>query len=213
MFDEEESAFDGTLGEYLDRLASDSPAPGGGSAAALVGALAAALGSMVCEFTVGREKFAAVEAETLEALAALESARYALADLVQADITAYEGVRAAYSMPKDDPFRREAIQAALMESASAPLAVLDHMATIARLLGPLAAHGNPNLISDVGVAAVFADAAASAAHINVEVNLALIRDEVFVDQTSATCLALRSEITELCAAAVSATLSSIHGSR
>ncbi len=213
MSDEEESASEGTLGEYLDRLASDAPAPGGGSAAALVGALAAALGSMVCEFTVGREKLADVEAETIEALAALESARYALADLIQSDMTAYEGVRAAYGLPKDDPSRREAIQSALRESGSVPLAVLEQAASIARLLGPLAAHGNPNLISDVGVSAIFADAAAAAAHLNVEVNLALIRDEVFVDQTSATCQALRSEVTELCAAALSATLSSIHGSR
>lgn len=192
------------IAEFLDRLSSDLPAPGGGSAAALVGALSAALGSMVCNLTVGREKFAAVEAEMLDALASLEGYRAALADLIQADMTAYEGVKAAYRMPKDDPSRNLSIRAALMESASVPLAVMEHAAGIVRLLGPLAAHGNPNLISDVGVAAVFAEAAAAAAELNVDVNLALTDDDAFVAETSAKAKALRAEITRLSSAALSA---------
>jgi formiminotetrahydrofolate cyclodeaminase len=207
------SAADWCLSDYLDRLASDLPAPGGGSAAALVGALAAALGSMVANFTVGREKFAAVDADMRAALASLEVARAAMTDLAQADMTAYEGVKAAYRLAKDDPARPAAIQDALKHSASVPMKVLAHAATIARLLGSLAANGNPNLISDVGVAAVFADAAAAAAHLNVDVNLALIDDADFVDHASADASAFRSEITELCAAALSATLSAIHGSK
>ncbi len=213
MSDQPSPASSWTVAEYLDRLASDLPAPGGGSAAALVGALSAALGSMVCNFTVGREKFAAVDEDMRDILAHLEAHRAALTDLVQSDMTAYEGVKSAYRLAKDDPSRPSAIQAAVRASALVPLAVLDHAASIARLLKPLASFGNPNLISDVGVAAILADAAAASAHINVEVNLALLDDEVFVDQTAAACVALRSEVTELCAAAVSATLSAIHGSR
>ncbi len=202
---------DWTLGQYLERLASDSPTPGGGSAAALVGALAAALGGMVCSFTVGREKFAAVEAEVRTVQEALEEQRAALTDLVQADMDAYAGFRAAYRLAKDDPGRPAAIQEALKASLAVPVAVLERAAAVSRLLPPLLAKGNPNLASDVGCAAALLCAAAAAAHMNVVVNLASITDADFVARAAAGAEALLGEIRETCRRVADETLAGLRG--
>ena len=202
-------AWEWTIGEYLDRLASDEPVPGGGSVAALVGALAAALGSMVCNFTVGREKFAEQEEEVRGILAELEQRRGRLAELVQADMDAYQELRKAYRRPKLDPGRGAAIQEALRASAGVPMKVLEEVAGVARLLPPLVTKGNPNLVSDVGVAAVLAEAAARAAEVNIEINLAFLADEEFVRETRQKACALLGEVSSLALRVAGATLTRI----
>ncbi|MCE5217687.1 cyclodeaminase/cyclohydrolase family protein [bacterium] len=178
-----------TVREYTARLASGEPTPGGGSAAALVGALAAALGEMVGNFTVGKEKFAAVEEEVRAILAVLTVQREKLLDLTDEDAAAYAGVGAAYALPKgteeEKVARTAAIQEALRAAAQVPLAVCDGCLSVMGTLEDLRARGNPNLLSDVAVAAEFCCAAMRCACLNVDVNLAYLKDEAYVAETRA----------------------------
>ncbi len=178
-------AADLQIREYLDRLAAKLPAPGGGSASALVGALGAALAAMVANFTVGQEKFAPVEDDVRRVLEAVEAQRAALLDLIQEDMDAYGEVSAAFKLPKDDPARAEAVQRALKGAAAVPLAIVDGCLAVLRLLPELLEKSNPNLVSDVGVAAACAECALRCAWLNVEINLAYLKDEEYVAATRA----------------------------
>ncbi len=177
------------LSAYLDALASTAPAPGGGSAAGLAGAMAAALVSMVARFTVGRPKYAAVEAQIMAALNEAEQARARLLELMSADERAYLAYDAARRLPRttDDErrARSRAMQEALRGAAAPPLAMAATCRRVLELAGIVAEHGNPALASDAGVAALLAEAALHASAINVRVNLAQIRDPSFVSQTEA----------------------------
>ena len=168
------------MGEYLDRLAAKLPAPGGGSAAALVGALAAALESMVANFTVGKQAYREVEEDVRALLERSEALRAELTKLVQADMDVYSKVSSAYGLPRDTAeqkaARSEAIQAALKVAAQVPHKVIVACDKVLSICPDLAAKGSANLISDVGVAVVFAEAALQAAYLNVEINLAGIKD-------------------------------------
>ena len=174
------------MGGYLDKLAAKLPAPGGGSAAALVGALAAALESMVANFTVGKEAYKEVEADVKGLLEQSEALRAELTKLVQADMDVYSKVSSAYSLPRETAeqkaARTEAIQAALKVAAQVPYKVTLACDKVLGICPELAAKGSANLISDVGVAVVFAEAALQAAYLNVEINLAGIKDEGYNDQ-------------------------------
>ncbi len=186
------------VSEYVEQLASKRPAPGGGSAAALVGALGAALGEMVANFTVGKKKFAEVEEEVGAALATLTDLRRRLLGLTDADAEAYTKVGAAYAMPKDTEEqkadRAQAIEQALQAAAEVPRQVVLISGQVLVELPVLLEKGNPNLLSDVGVAAKLALAAAECGWLNVEINLAFIKDEKFTTQ-------LREEMKENLAAA------------
>ena len=186
------------LGGYLDRLAAKLPAPGGGSAAALVGALAAALESMVANFTVGKEAYREVEQEVRALLEQSEALRAELTKLVQADMDVYSKVSSAYSLPRDaaeqKAARSEAIQAALKVAAQVPYKVVVACDKVLSLCPELAAKGSANLISDAGVAVVFAEAALQAAYLNVEINLAGIKDENLVATTRHEVSAVQKKI-------------------
>ena len=167
--------------DYTARLASGDPTPGGGSAAALVGALAAALGEMVANFTRGKEGWEEIE----PALTSLTVHREALLNLTDQDAEAYAGVGAAYKLPKatdeDKAARTAAIQEALKAAAQVPLGVIDEVCAAVELLPVIFEHGNRNLVSDVGVAADFAQSALRCAWLNVEVNLSGVKDEEYKD--------------------------------
>lgn len=182
------------MGEYLDRLAAKLPAPGGGSAAALVGALGAALESMVANFTVGKEAYREVEDDVKALLEQSEALRGELSKLVQADMDVYSKVSSAYGLPRETAeqkaARTEAIQAALEVAAQVPHKVVKACDKVLSMCPELAAKGSANLISDVGVAVVFAEAALQAAYLNVEINLAGIRNEAYNEQ-------VRRELTPL----------------
>lgn len=170
-----------SLGQFLDRLASADPTPGGGGAAALAGALAAALVSMVCRLTVGRERFAAVEAQARWLLEESESLRAELARAIDADAEAYARVAAAYRLPRgteaEKAERARALQEATLLAARPPLEVA---AACGRVLD-LAEAGvevlNPGPISDVEVAAHLALAGLRSALANVEINRRGLKDE------------------------------------
>jgi formiminotetrahydrofolate cyclodeaminase len=169
------SYLDNPLKGYTDALASGRPAPGGGSAAALVGALG-----------VGKEKFAAVEEEVQRLLSRSEELRWSLERLTQADTEAYGRVAAAQKMPRETDeekaARREAMQRALKAAAEVPREAVKAAHGVVEIAAELVGKGNPNLITDVGVAAKFAVAAMECAALNVEINLAYIKDESYVEE-------------------------------
>jgi len=180
------------LNGFLSELASDSPTPGGGSVAALCGAIGAALNSMVANLTIGKKKYAEVEDAMKENLAATETLRLELAQMVDEDAEAFDKVMAALKMPKETDeekaVRKKALQQALVDAATVPLAVMEMCLGVIKLAKPVAESGNVNAVSDAGVAALVARAGVHAAKLNVMINLGGIRAEEhapFVQKASA----------------------------
>ncbi len=170
--------------EFLDELASTSPAPGGGSVAALAGALGAALTSMVCNLTAGKKKYAGVEQEMKTVLVKAEGLRKIFTDLIVRDTEAFNKVMEAFSLPKetDDQkaLRNAAIQEATKEATLVPLRVMKHTVDGLALTKVVAEKGNVNSVSDAGVSALMLYAAAEGAALNVQINLSGINDPEFV---------------------------------
>ncbi len=166
-----------TVGDFVQSVAAPTPTPGGGSVAALVGALAAALAGMVAGLTFGRPKYAAVDATMREVAAAASTLSATLLGLVERDAASYQAVVAAYKLPKVPiETRRAAIAAALMSATEVPLETARACAKIADLAARAAEFGNPNAVSDAGVAALLAEAAARGAAYNVRINIAAMDD-------------------------------------
>lgn len=193
----ESTYMEGSMQAYLDRLASASPEPGGGSVAALVGALGSALITMVADLTLGREKFASVQEQMNDLRAEAERLRHELEELVTLDARAYAEVSAAMKLPKEDDAqkaeRERALQAALRGAAEVPLRIAEGALLVARMTLPAAEMGNPHAVSDAGVAVLLADAAAQSAALNVKINLAWITDEEFNRTSWARVEAILSE--------------------
>jgi glutamate formiminotransferase/formiminotetrahydrofolate cyclodeaminase len=156
--------------DFLDALASGTPTPGGGSAAAQAGAMGAALVAMVARLTIGKKKYASVETQMESILDEAESLRSDLSSAVQADAAAFEKVMAAYKIPKDDPNRPAAIQGATLEAAQVPLQVASQAARVFELALQTAQRGNTNAITDAATGAALARAALSGAGYNVRIN-------------------------------------------
>ncbi|MGE0482130.1 MAG: cyclodeaminase/cyclohydrolase family protein [Phycisphaerae bacterium] len=171
-----DSQLDQTLRRFLDQLASDQPTPGGGSVAALGGTLAAALGHMAAALTIGKPQFADVEPRVREIAARLKRAGELLKQLLDDDVAAYGGLHAAFRLPKSDPQRREALQAAASVAAAVPFEMVALARKLRLDLARLALIVNPQLQSDVEVALVMADAAMRAAAVMVRVNLPLLSE-------------------------------------
>ena len=174
---------DGTIRAFLDRLAASSPEPGGGSVAAMTGALGAGLVSMVASLTVGKGKYAGVQDEIQSLLATSERVRSDLQDLVQRDTEVYGAVSEAMKLPRDTDEQKterdEKMQAALKEAARVPLTIAEQSLKVAELSLTAADIGNVNAVSDAGVAVLLADAAAQSAALNVKINMGWISDEEF----------------------------------
>lgn len=204
---------DELLNVYLDDAASGKPAPGGGSVSACVGALGAALTSMVCNLTIGKEQFAAVEGRVKEVLAASESARARLQELLQQDTTAYSGVLVAYRLPKGTPeekaARHQAVQDGLIVAADVPLEICRAAVEVCRLAKVAAELGNANAVTDAGIGALLGEAAAVGAALNVRINLGSIEDEAYVQRTAAELDAILAETADLRAEVLATTLAKI----
>lgn len=168
-----------TITEFDDALASNAPAPGGGGAAALAGALAAALGSMVCNLTAGKKSYAQYEEDNQKALQHLEAARKHLLTLIDEDARAFAPLQKYLSLPKDDPERKAHMDAALRVACYVPTDVLYTCEDVAGLLAPLSEHGLRGAVSDVGVGLELCRAAMRASRINILINAAAMPDEVF----------------------------------
>lgn len=171
--------------EFADRLAAGVPTPGGGSASALAGCLAASLGAMVCELTLGRAKYEAVRPEMERTLAALGGMRKDLLALVDRDAEAYDEVSRAMKLPKETPeekrARQEALGRATQFATEIPVKTAETCLAVLQQVKEVAGKGNPNALSDAGVAAHLAATGVSGAVLNVRINLPGIPDR---DQAS-----------------------------
>jgi formiminotetrahydrofolate cyclodeaminase len=186
---------------FVEELASDSPAPGGGSVAALCGALGAALVAMVCRLTVEKPKYAQVSEELRGIMSEADQLHRTFSRLVDADTEAFNAVMAAFRLPKETEEqkgqRSQAIQQATRGAAEVPLEVQSRSVRLLELATVAAQKGNVNSVSDAGVAAEMARAAAHGAALNVRINLGGLKDESYVAETQRKLAATENKISEL----------------
>ena len=183
--------------QFLAELASKAPTPGGGGTAALVGAAGVALGTMVGSLTIGKKKYAAVEADIQALNARSDILRKELEALVQADAEAFAPLAAAYGLPKDTP-EQAAHKAVVLESAldaacAVPLQIMEKCAEGIVLVEEYAAKGSVMAVSDAGCAAALCKAALQAASLNVFINTKLMTDKTHAAALDAQADALLSE--------------------
>jgi len=171
---------DRRLAAYLNEVAAGTPAPGGGSVTAVVGALAAALGEMVANLTLGREKYADAEASLRPARDRLTALRLSLLDAAAADEAAYQSYREAASLPRtsdgEKTARTDAMQRALIAATDVPLGVARSTREVAEILESVAREGNPHVRSDAALGALLTEAALRGALLNVRGNAAMLMD-------------------------------------
>jgi formiminotetrahydrofolate cyclodeaminase len=176
---------DSSIEKFLEELASQNATPGGGSAAAIMGAKGAALVSMVCNLTIGKKKYQDVEDEMKAMLVKSENLRRVLTGMVQDDVKAFDQVMGAYGMAKETDAekaaRGEAIQAALKYATEVPLKCAQAARAVIELGAKAAEKGNLNVISDAGVAVLAAYAALRSAALNVYTNTKMITDKAFAE--------------------------------
>ncbi|MDO5734499.1 MAG: cyclodeaminase/cyclohydrolase family protein [Eubacteriales bacterium] len=179
---------DYSLRDFVRETASNSPAPGGGSCAALAGAEAAALARMVISLSLGKKAFLELEQEIQDAFIGKQEILQRLEDrllyLVDEDTQAFLKLMSAFKLPKSEESevkrRKTAIAEATITTASVPLATAQAVMEVLELLPLIARYGNRNCLSDIGTAALLADTALGGAHFNVLINLPGIKDEKFV---------------------------------
>ncbi len=165
---------------FVAGVAADNPTPGGGSVAALAGALGAALCHMVASLTIGRSRYADAEADMQQLRASAASVQSSLVDLIATDSAAFEGVMSAYRLPRatadEAAARRAAIQAALRQATEVPLDIMRYAVEVLHLAYTAAEQGNASAVSDAGVAGYMALAAAQSASLNVDINISGLRN-------------------------------------
>lgn len=175
-----------TIQSFLDGLASSAPTPGGGGAAAISGAMGAALLSMVCNLTIGKKKYVEVEGELKEILGKSEALRAELTGMIADDVEAFDAVMGAYGLPKgtdeEKAARAAKIQEALKVATDVPLACCRACREVIDLAEAVAEKGNLNVISDAGVAVLSAHAGLRSAALNVYVNAKGLDDRGFADE-------------------------------
>jgi len=170
--------------EFIDLLASKEPAPGGGSAAALVGSIGVALSSMVANLTIGKEKFKDKEELMKEIVQKNEKLKKELLELIEKDAEAFNKVADALKLPKNNPEekekRKEILENALKEASLVPLEVMKKSLEALKILENTLGNSTPNAVSDIGVSALCLKSAIQSAWLNVKINLVSIRDKDFV---------------------------------
>ena len=159
-----------TCREFVKVLSSDAPAPGGGGAAALVGAIGTALGNMVGSLTVGKKKYADVQDEILALKARCDELQKKLLDQVEADEGNFLPLAKAYGIPKDDPNRDKIMEEATIIACSTPMAIMELCCEAIDCIAVFAAKGSRLAVSDAGCGAVCCKAALQAASLNVFIN-------------------------------------------
>ncbi len=159
-----------TCRAFVQVLASDAPAPGGGGAAALVGAIGTALGNMVGSLTVGKKKYADVQEEILALKAKCDALQKELLDQVEADEVNFLPLAKAYGIPKDDPSRDKIMEEATVIACSTPMKIMELCCEALECIAVFAAKGSRLAVSDAGCGAVCCKAALQAASLNVFIN-------------------------------------------
>jgi methenyltetrahydrofolate cyclohydrolase len=175
-----------SIREFVEKIAGPDPAPGGGSAAALAGALSAALCAMVARLTLGKKKFGHVWKDMEAARDSADALCSSLLQLMEEDSAAYNQVLAAFRLPRENrAAREEAVQEAMKKAASVPLETLRTVAGMVSLVRAGIDKGNPSCLTDAGVAAQLLRAAAIGAGYNVRINLQAIHDSGFKSRIDA----------------------------
>jgi len=187
-----------SIHDFLKETASGSAVPGGGSIAALNGASAASLCAMVANLTIGKKGYEAVEAEMQSIAKTASDLKQQFIQNIDRDAEAYRSVLQAFKRPKgteaEKQIRNETIQAAFKQAAHVPLQVAEAACSLFELIEKVVTQGNKNALTDGAVAALTAGAAVHAALYNVQVNLGSIKDQVFVDKTSAQVKAIQTKV-------------------
>lgn len=170
-----------SLQKYLEELSSNSPTPGGGNVAALCGTLAASLGTMVCNLTIGKKKYLDVEAEMNEIKVKLNAYSEKFLMLAKNDNEAFDRVMDAFKLPKETEeqkkLRAEAIEKSTLEATSVPGNVINICHEMLPLLETIAKKGNQNSLSDAGVAISLISTASESAYLNVLINFTALTDK------------------------------------
>jgi formiminotetrahydrofolate cyclodeaminase len=188
---------DNAIELFLDDLASRKPTPSGGSAAAVMGAMGAALVSMVCNLTIGKMQYREYEQDLKSVLTKAEALRRDLTKMIEEDVHSFDEVMRAYGMPrltKDETrTRAEAIQTALKMATLVPMRCCRACREVITIGSVVAEKGNRNVVSDAGVAALAAYAALRSAALNVFTNARAITDRIFAEEQLAELEQLLSE--------------------
>ena len=185
-----------TLEDFLNALASKAPTPGGGSAAAVIGAMGAGLISMVCNVTLGRKGMEEVAAEMRAVCDQSEALRSRLTAMIAEDIAAFDGLMGAYRLPKatdaEKAARSAAIQRGLVGATNTPLDCARACAEVIKISRRAAQHGYAGVISDAGVGVLAAQTALRSAALNVQINAPMLEDKAFAGRASEELEALLS---------------------
>ena len=167
---------------FVQVLASDAPAPGGGGAAALVGAIGTALGNMVGSLTVGKKKYAAVQDEILALKAKCDELQKQLLDQVEADEVNFLPLAKAYGIPKDDPTRDTVMEEATLIACSTPMKIMELCCEAIEAIKVFAEKGSRLAVSDAGCGAVCCKAALQSASLNVFINTKSLKNREKADE-------------------------------
>jgi len=169
---------------FLERLCSNSPEPGGGSASALTGAIAAGLAGMLAALTVNKKGYEQVKEEMQDALEKAKTLKDELLELLQRDTEAFDDAARAFKMPKtseeEKRVRAKAIEEGLKKASEVPLAIMEKSLEVAKLARSLVEKGNEMAISDGAISAIFAQAAALGGMINLRINFSWMKDEQYI---------------------------------
>ena len=176
-----------SCGEFAAKLASKDAVPGGGGASALAGALAAALGSMVGELTIGKKKYENVQDDLLRLGERAAALREELLSLVDGDAEAFLPLSKAYGIPKGTPGRDELLENCLKDAAAVPFRVMELCEETLTLLSEYAEKGSRLAVSDAATGAALAEGALRGAYINVRVNTALMKDREYAAALEERC--------------------------
>jgi len=171
--------------EFVEVLASNAPVPGGGGAAALVGAIGTALGNMVGSLTVGKKKYADVEAEIIELKKKCDGLQKDLLDQVPADAEGFEPLAKAYGIPKDDPNRDKVLEEATIVACKVPMKIMELCCEAIEAIAVFAAKGSRLAVSDAGCGAVCCKAALQSASLNVFINTKSLKNREAAEEMNA----------------------------
>ncbi|MBR5577674.1 MAG: cyclodeaminase/cyclohydrolase family protein [Lachnospiraceae bacterium] len=184
--------------EFINTLASKEPTPGGGGAAALVGTVAAALGSMVANLTTGKKKYEQYQEDIDRILTYLEDAIWEIHAFIEKDADAFGPLAEAYKIPKDDPKRDEIMEKALLAAAVVPMELAGKVHDLIPVLEELEEKGSKLALSDVAVAAVCCKAAVEGAVMNVYINTKSLRNPMIAEGLNKKALALVEDTGKRC---------------
>ena len=174
-----------TCREFVKVLASDAPAPGGGGAAALVGAIGTALGNMVGSLTVGKKKYADVQDEIIALKAKCDELQKQLLDQVEADEVNFLPLAKAYGIPKDDPNRDKVMEEATIIACSTPMHIMELCCEAIDAIAVFAAKGSRLAVSDAGCGAICCKAALQSASLNVFINTKSLKNREKAEELNA----------------------------